>query len=168
MKLTADVIREMPPRRVAGRGSTTSRAETPEERVAQIDPPTAELMARAPRQRRWRGSVAAPALRVHGPPGIAGLQPAADPALRGSLSTFSGAGAEVHHHPNAGGRRRVSDPSPMGLSATLKAGKPAYPRYNRGAGEGRCPFDPQQTRAPTDCAGGGVAPLPPVTALRDG
>ena len=68
--------------------------------------------------------------------------------------------------------RRVGSEPPLppqrGLSDATKVGKPAYPRYNRGAGEGRCPFDPQQTRAPVDCAGGGVAPLPPVTALRDG
>ena len=57
---------------------------------------------------------------------------------------------------------------PTGLSDASYQGKPAYPRYNRGAGEGRCPFDPQQTRAPVDCAGGGVAPVPPVTAHRDG
>ena len=50
----------------------------------------------------------------------------------------------------------------------LKVGEPAYPRYNRGAGEGRCPFDPQQTRAPVEFAGGGVAPVPPVAAHPDG
>ena len=57
-----------------------------------------------------------------------------------------------------------------GLSdaANANAGEPAYPRYNRGAGEGLCPFDPQQTRAPVDCAGGGVAPVPPVTTRPDG
>ena len=71
-------------------------------------------------------------------------------------------------HRIAGRRRRVSDTSPTGLSDATMVGKPAYPRYNRGTGEGLRPFDPQQPRAPVDCAGGGVAPLPPVTALRDG
>ena len=55
-----------------------------------------------------------------------------------------------------------------GLSYASKAGEPAYPRYNRGAGEGLRPFEPEQTRAPVDCAGGGVAPVPPVTARPDG
>ena len=55
-----------------------------------------------------------------------------------------------------------------GLSDASKAGEPAYPRYNRGAGEGLRPFEPQQTRAPVDRAGGGVAPVPPVTARPDG
>ena len=68
--------------------------------------------------------------------------------------------------------RRVEPERPRlrqtGLSDAAKAGEPAYPRYNRGAGEGRCPFEPQQTRAPVDCAGGGVAPVPPVAALPDG
>ena len=76
--------------------------------------------------------------------------------------------------------RRVEPERPRlrrtGLSAALRARErerererePAYPRYNRGAGEGLRPFEPQQTRAPVDCAGGGVAPLPPVTARPDG
>ena len=45
--------------------------------------------------------------------------------------------------------RPVSRARPTGSSGAAKAGKPAYPRYNRGAGEG-------------------VAPLPPVAADRDG
>ncbi len=47
------------------------------------------------------------------------------------------------------------------IMGNKQASKPAYPRYNRGAGEGRCPFDPRQTRAPVERADGGVAPLSP-------
>ena len=53
-------------------------------------------------------------------------------------------------------------------SAASKAGEPAYPGYNPGAGEGLRPFEPRKTRAAVDCAGGGVAPLPPVAAHPDG
>ena len=55
-----------------------------------------------------------------------------------------------------------------GLSDAAKAGEPAYPGYNPGAGEGLRPFEPQETRAPVEFAGGGVAPLPPVAAHPDG
>ena len=54
-----------------------------------------------------------------------------------------------------------------GLSDAAFVGEAAY-RYNRGAGEGLRPFDPQQTRAPADGAGGGGAPVSPVTARPDG
>ena len=74
----------------------------------------------------------------------------------------------MRRHRVPGGWRRLADPSPTGLSETAKGGEPAYPGYNPGAGEGLRPFEPEQPRAPVDCAGGGVAPLPPVTALRDG
>ena len=49
----------------------------------------------------------------------------------------------------------------MGLSDAAKVGKPAYPGYNPGAGEGLRPFDPQQTRAPVECAAGASPPFPP-------
>ena len=62
----------------------------------------------------------------------------------------------------AHGRRRT------GLSDATKVGEPAYPGYNPGAGEGLRPFEPEQPRAPVDCAGGGVAPVPPVAAQPDG
>ena len=68
--------------------------------------------------------------------------------------------------------RRVEPERPQllcpGLLDTAKAGEPAYPGYNPWAGEGLRPFEPWQTRAPVDCAGGGVAPLPPVAAHPDG
>ena len=68
--------------------------------------------------------------------------------------------------------RRVGPERPWPLwtggSDTANAGEAAYPGYNPGAGEGLRPFEPEQTRAPVDCAGGGVAPLPPVTAQPDG
>ena len=55
-----------------------------------------------------------------------------------------------------------------GLSDAAKAGEPAHPGYNPGAGEGLRPFEPGRARAPVDCAGGGVAPVPPVAARPDG
>ena len=92
--------------------------------------------------------------------------PTPPPEVR--LNGFSGALAEVPPHRSDGCGRKVPDAAPTGVSGAAKVGEPAYPRYNRGAGEGRCPFDPRQTRAPLDCAGGGVAPLPPVAARPDG
>ena len=84
------------------------------------------------------------------------------------LNGFPGVPAVVPCHRIADCRRRVSDKSPTGLLDAAMAGKPAYPGYNPGAGEGLRPFDPQLARAPVDCAGGGVAPLPPVAAQPDG
>ena len=49
-----------------------------------------------------------------------------------------------------------------------KVRKPAYPVYNTGTGEGLRPFEPGETHAPVDCAGGGIAPVPPVAARPDG
>ena len=77
MKPTADEIRKVLPPRVTGREARPSEPKHRRKRVAQFDPPTAELMARASRQRRWRGSVADPVSRIHGRPGIASLHPAA-------------------------------------------------------------------------------------------
>ena len=170
MKPIADQIRRTPPF-----GSPKRRVARPNEgkrgrrRVVQVDPPHGGTDARVPpRQGRWQGSVAALASRVHGRPGIASLHPAADRASRAPLHGFPGALAGVLRHRIVGGRRRVSDTSATGLSDAAKAGEPAYPRYNCGAGEGRCPFDPQQTPAPVDCANGGIALVPPVTARPDG
>ena len=124
--------------------------------------------ARAPRQGGWRDQ-SPPRLRgyVAGPAWLAAIPPLA-PLVEARLNGFPGPRAVVPRHRNAARRRRVSGTSPTGVSDPANEGKPAYPRYNRGAGEGRCPFDPQQTRAPMDCAGGGVAPVPPVTAHPDG
>ena len=55
-----------------------------------------------------------------------------------------------------------------GLSDATKVGQPAYPRYNRGLARDSAPSIPNKPRAPVDCAGGGVAPLPPVAAQPDG
>ena len=135
---------------------------------SQVDPPHGGTGARAPRQGRWRDRSP---LRLRGymagPASLATIPPLA--ALREArLNGFPGAPAAVRRHCIGGSRRRVSYTSPMGSLDAANVGKPAYPRYNRGAGEGRCPFDPQQTRAPVDCAGGGIAPVPPVTAQPDG
>ena len=45
---------------------------------------------------------------------------------------------------------------------------PAYPRYNRGLARDSAPSIPNKPRAPVGWRGRGVAPLPPVTAHRDG
>ena len=84
------------------------------------------------------------------------------------LNGFLGALADVPRHRIDGGGRRVPDAAPTGLFGAAKAGQQAYPGYNPGAGEGLRPFDPQLARAPVDCAGGGVAPVPPVAAHPDG
>ena len=84
--------------------------------------------------------------------------------LNGSPEAF----AEVLRYRVDGGRRRVPDAAPTGFLDARFVVQPAYPGYNPGAGEGLRPFDPQLARAPVDCAGGGVAPVPPVTAQPDG
>ena len=109
-----------------GRVAGPNEAKRRRRRVVQFDPPHGGTDARFPRRGRWRGSVAAPAPRVHGPPGIAGLHPAAGRASRGPLNGFPGAFAGVLRHPNGGGRRRVSDTSATGSSDAAKAGEPAY------------------------------------------
>ncbi len=120
------------------------------------------------RQGRWRDQSPLRLQRPNdGPASVATIPPLA-PLREARLNGFPAARAVMPRHRNAGRRRRVPDTPPPSLSDASYEGKPAYPRYNRGAGEGRCPFDPQQTRAPMDCAGGGVAPVPPVTAHRDG
>ena len=55
-----------------------------------------------------------------------------------------------------------------GLPDVSNGVKPAYPRYNRGLARDSAPSIPNKPRAPMDCAGAGVAPLPPVTAQPDG
>ena len=47
----------------------------------------------------------------------------------------------------------------------IMGNKPAYPVYNTEADEGLRPFDPQQARAPMDCAGAGSLPLPLLTGI---
>ncbi len=102
-----------------------------------------------------------------GPAPLASVPPPA--ALREvRLNGFPEALAEVLRHRIGGGGRRVLGVPPTGVFSAAKAGKPAYPGYNPGAGEGLRPFDPQLPRAPVDCAGGGVAPLPPLATLADG
>ncbi len=119
------------------------------------------------RQGRWRDQ-SPPRLRGHldGPasatiPFLAALREA-------RLNGFAEALAVVPHHRNAARRRWVSDPPPLSLSDASNEGKPAYPRYNRGLARDVAPSIPNKPRAPVDCAGGGVAPLPPVAAQPDG
>ena len=92
--------------------------------------------------------------------------PAAPREVR--LNGFPEALAEVLRHRVGDRGHRVPDPAPTGVFGAAKAGKPAYPGYNPGAGEGLRPFDPQLARAPVDCAGGGVVPVPPLAAHPDG
>ena len=135
---------------------------------SQVDPPQGGTGARAQLHGRWRDRsplrlpecMDGPASPVSVPP------PAALREVR--LSGFPGPGAEVLLQGVGSCGRRVPDAARTGDFGAAKAGEPAYPGYNPGAGEGRCPFDPRQTRAPLDGAGGGVAPLPPVAERPDG
>ena len=74
-----------------GRVARPNEAKRRRRRVVQADPPHGGTDARVPRRGRWRGSVSAPASRVLGRPGIAGLHPAAGRASRGPLNGFPGA-----------------------------------------------------------------------------
>ena len=170
LKPTAEEIRSTPPfgsPKREGRPERTSR-NTGGAASSQVDPPRGGTGGRVHRQRCWRDRsplrlpecMDGPASPVSVPP------PAALREVR--LNGFPGALAEVLLHGVGGCVHRVADAAPTGVSDATKVGEPAYPRYNRGAGEGRCPFDPRQTRAPVDGAGGGVAPLPPVAAWPDG
>ena len=158
LKPFADGIRSAPPfglPKCEGQHERTSRS-TGGVASSQVDPPQGGTGARAQRHRR---------LRDRSP-----HRPSSDgqPCLReGRLNGFPGALAKVFRH-RIGGGRRVPDAVPAGSFCAANGREPAYPRYNPGAGEGRCPFDPRQTRAPLDGAGGGVAPLPPVTVRPDG
>jgi len=155
LKPIADGTRRMPPfgsPKGAGRHQQTRRSTGGIARN-QVDPPRGGTGARVQRHRclrnRW----------PHRPPFDR------QPRLReGRLTGFPGSLAEVLRHRVGGRGGRVLDAVSTGSFGAANVGEPAYPRYNRGAGEGRCPFDPRQTRAPVDCAGGGVAPLPPVAA----
>ena len=149
MKPTADVIRRMLPPWVTGRAARLDKPKHWRTRVVQFDPPTAELTARAPRKGRWWGSVFAPALGIHGPPGIAGLDPAAGRASRGLLNAFPRVLAVVPHRHIDGRHNRVSETSATGLSDTARVGKPAYPPWPHsvclpeGLAGGCAPSDPQ-------------------------
>ncbi len=104
---------------------------------------------------------------MDGPAPLAAVRlPAALHEVR--LNGFPEALAEVRRHRIGGGRRRVPDADLTGFSDARFVVQPAYPGYNPGAGEGLRPFDPQLARAPVDCAGWGVAPVPPVAARPDG
>ena len=170
LKPIADGLRRVPPfGSPKGEGQRDqTRRNTGGDARSQVDPPHGGTGPRAHRQGRWRDQSP---LRLRGymdgPASLATIPPLA--ALREArLNGLPGALAVVRRHCIGGSRRRVPDTSATGLSDAAKVGKPAYPGYNPGAGEGLRPFDPRQTRAPVDCAGGGVAPLPPLTAPPDG
>ena len=135
---------------------------------SQVDPSQGETGARVHQHRCWRDR-SPPRLqgRMCGPAPLAS-DPAPVAFREARLNGFPGALAGVLRHRPGGGCRRVSDTSVAGLSDATKVGEPAYPGYNPGAGEGLRPFEPEQPRAPVDCAGGGVAPLPPVASQPDG
>ena len=82
-------------------------------------------MARAPREGRWRRSVAAPLSRVYGRPAIAGLDSAAGRASQGSANAFPRVIAVLRHR-IAGGRRRIADAVPTGFSDARFVVQPAY------------------------------------------
>ena len=90
LKPIADQIRRISPfgSPKRGRVARANEAKDRRRRVVQVDPPHRGTDARVPRPGRWRGSVAAPAARVHGRPGFAGLHPAAGRASRGPLNGF--------------------------------------------------------------------------------
>ena len=165
LKPITDGIRRVPPHE--GQHEQTRRSTGGVAR-SQVDPPQDGSGAAAHRHRRWRDPSPRrlPGL-MDGPAPPVFVRPPAAPR-EVCLNGFPGALAEVFRHRIGGCGRRVRDAVLTGSFGAAKAGEPAYPRYNRGAGEGRCPFDPRQTRAPVDGAGGGVAPLPPVAARPDG
>ncbi len=78
------------------------------------------------------------------------------PDLTGELARDGPVGAVP-----GGSRRGVTEARPQAGSGPLRRESQATP-YNRGAGEGLRPFEPPQTRAPVEFAGGGIAPRPPV------
>ena len=170
LKPTADEIRRVLPfGSPKGEGQRDrTRRNTGGDARSQVDPPHGGTGARAPRQARWRDQSPL-RLRAYmdAPASLATIPPLA--ALREArLNGLPGAIAVVRRHCIGGSRRRVSDTSPRGLSDATKVGQPAYPRYNRGLARDVAPSIPNKPRAPVDCAGGGVAPLPPVAAQPDG
>ena len=170
LKPIADELRNMPPfGSPKGEGQRDqTRRNTGGDARSQVDPPHGGTGARAHRQGRWRDQSPL-RLRGHmnGPASLATIPPLA--ALpEACLNGLPGAIAVVRRHCIGGSRRRVSDTSPRGLSDATKVGQPAYPRYNRGLARDVAPSIPNKPRAPVDCAGGGVAPLPPVTAQPGG
>ena len=167
LKPFADGIRNMSPFGLPipeGQHQQTSRRGTGGVARSQVDPSQGGSGARAHRHRRWRdhSSLRLPECMEAPPPPVSVPPPAALREVR--LNGFPGVLAGVLRHRVGGGGRRAPDPAPTGVFGAANAGEPAYPGYNPRAGEGRCPFDPRQTRAPVDGAGGGVAPHPPVAA----
>ena len=171
MKPIPSQVRRVPPfgSPKGGRVARPDETKRGRRRVVQVDSSHGDTDARVPRRGRWWGSVAAPASRVHGRPGIGGHHPAADRVSRGRLNGFPESRAGVLRHRTAGKRRRrVLDTSPTGVSDATKVGQPAYPRYNRGLARDVAPSIPNKPRAPVGLRGRGVAPLPPVTAQPGG
>ena len=151
-----------------GRHEQASKRITGGVASSQVDPPRGGTGAHAQRHGRWRDrSPLRPLERMDGPAPLAFVRPPAAPR-EVRLNGFPGVLAEVFRHRIGDGGRRVPNAVPTGSFGAANVGEPAYPGYNPRAGEGRCPFDPRQTRAPVDGAGGGVAPLPPVAAWPDG
>ena len=99
------------------------------------------------------GSVAAPALGVHGRCGIASLHRAIVGDSRGLLNGLPGAIAGVLRHRLGDGQRRPWDGSPQGMSDAVNAGQPAHPlgprlaRPRQGLVGGRAPSDPRAGRS---------------------
>ena len=150
LKLIADGIRRMLPfgsPKGAGQHDQ-ARRNTGGDARSQVHPPHGGTDARVHRQGRWRAQSAIRLRRyMDGPASRASIPP---PVLREArLNRFPGALAVVPRHRIAACRRRVSDPSPTGLSDATKVGKPAYPPWPHsvclpeGLAGGCAPSDPQ-------------------------
>ncbi len=148
--------------------------------MPKLDPLHGGTDARTRRQGHCRGSVAGPASRVHGRPGIARASiPVAGCASRAPMNGFTGALAGVLRRRIRGDRRRHPDTPPTSLSDASNEEKAAYPRAVRpgdrtapqyrhsGPGEGlRPPPGRFQRRTPLGSpgrsgAGQGAATQPP-------
>ena len=151
MKPIPDAIRKMSPfgSPKGGRVARPNEAKRGRRRVVQVDPSLGRTDARVPRRGRRRGSVAAPASRVHGRPGITGRHPAVVRASGGPLNGCAGALVGVLGHRIGRGRLLVSDASPTGLSDACLGGEPAYPPWPHsvclpeGLAGGCAPSDPR-------------------------
>ena len=93
LKPIADQFRKVSPFGSPKRGRVLgpNEAKRRRRRVVQVDPSHGGTDARVPRRGRWGDRFSAPASRVHGRPGIAGVRPAAGRASRGPANGFLGA-----------------------------------------------------------------------------
>ena len=74
-------------------------------------------------------------------------RPSRPPSVRPTTERSKSLPATARPPPSRAARRSVSRASARLAWTTVRWSKPAYPRYNRGAGGGLCPLDPQTVRA---------------------